>query len=59
MLPLFNEHGYLPLGIHPWTVVGLVARFGTGSPEREVETQELLGFIDRQRRPKGVVEVTL
>ena len=24
MLPLFNEHGYLPLGIHPWTVVELV-----------------------------------
>jgi len=59
MLPLFNEHGYLPLGIHPWTVVELAARFGSGSPEREVETQELLGFIDRQRRPNEVVEVIL
>jgi len=50
MLPLFNEYGYLPPGIHPCTVVELVARFGSGSPEREVETQELLGFIDWARR---------
>ncbi len=50
MLPLFNEHGYLPLGIHPCTVVELVARFGSGSPDREVETQELLEFIDWARR---------
>jgi hypothetical protein len=49
MLPLFNEHGYLPPGIHPCTVVELVARFGSGSPEPEVETQELLGFIDWAR----------
>jgi hypothetical protein len=49
MLPRFNEHGYLPAGIHPCPVAELVARFGTGSPEREVETQELLGFIDWAR----------
>jgi hypothetical protein len=46
MLPLFNEHGYFPPGTHPCTVVELMARFGSGSPEPEVETQELLGFID-------------
>jgi len=45
MLPRFSEHGYLPPGIHPCTVAELVDRFGSGSPEREVETQELLGFI--------------
>src|SRR3954469_18883848 len=50
MIPLFGEHGYLPPGIHPCTVAELVARFGTGSPEREVETQELLEFIDWARQ---------
>src|SRR5271157_6553999 len=50
MLPLFNELGYLPSGIHPCILAELVARFGTGSPEREVETQELLGFIDWARQ---------
>jgi hypothetical protein len=50
MLPLLNELGYLPPGIHPCTVAELVARFGSGSPEREVETQELLGFIDWARQ---------
>ena len=49
MLPRFNEHGYLPPGIHPCPVAELVARFGTGSPERKVATQELLGFIDWAR----------
>jgi hypothetical protein len=50
MIPLFGEHGYLTPGIHPCTVAQLVARFGTGSPERELETQELLGFIDWPRQ---------
>jgi hypothetical protein len=50
MLPPFNEHGYLPPGIHPCDVEELVSRFGSGSPEREVETQELLEFIDWTRR---------
>jgi hypothetical protein len=50
MLPLFNEQGYLPPGIHPCTVAELAARFGSGSPERVVETQELLGFIDWARQ---------
>jgi hypothetical protein len=39
----------LPPGIHPCNVAELVARFGTGSPEREVETQELIEFIDWAR----------
>ncbi len=50
MVPPFGDDGYLPQGIHPCTVAELVARFGAGSPEREVETQELLEFIDWARR---------
>ncbi|MBC8873323.1 MAG: hypothetical protein H8E44_28130 [Planctomycetes bacterium] len=50
MLPQFDENGYLPPGIHRCEVDEIVKRFGTGSPEREVETQELLDFIEWARR---------
>jgi len=50
MIPPFNEHGYLQPGIHLCTLEELVARFGSGSPEREVETNELIGFIEWARR---------
>ncbi|MGD9632272.1 MAG: hypothetical protein AB7G28_25875 [Pirellulales bacterium] len=45
MLPTFDEFGNLPPGIHRCAVDELIARFGSGSPEREVETKELLDFI--------------
>lgn len=50
MLPAFNEFGYLPPGIHIATIEEIVARFGTGSPEREVETLELTSFVDWARQ---------
>ena len=45
MLPPFDEFGYLPPGIHACGVQELIVRFGNGSPEREVETQELIDFF--------------
>jgi hypothetical protein len=45
VLPPCDEFGNLPPGIHRCTVDELVSRFGSGSPEREVETKELLDFI--------------
>ncbi len=50
MIPEFGEHGYLPPGIHRCTDEELVGRFGDGSPERQVETQELLEFLEWARR---------
>lgn len=50
MLPRFNEIGYLPPGIHPCDIDELFARFGSGSPEREIEIQELTDFIAWARR---------
>jgi hypothetical protein len=49
MPPAFDEFGNLPPGIHLATIEEVVLRFGIGSPEREVEGQELLGFVDRAR----------
>jgi hypothetical protein len=50
MLPPFDEYGLLPPGIHRVSVDVLVESFGSGSPEREVETRELLEFIDWAKR---------
>jgi hypothetical protein len=50
LLPPFDEHGNLPPGIHSCNPAELVDRFGSGSPERDVQTEELLGFIDWARR---------
>ncbi|MDA0836409.1 MAG: hypothetical protein O3B01_04595 [Planctomycetota bacterium] len=45
MLPQFNENGYLPPGLHRCTFEELSERFGSGSPEREVEIKELEEFV--------------
>ncbi len=50
MIPDFRENGYLPPGIHRCADEELVGRLGGGSPERQVETQELLEFLDWARR---------
>jgi len=45
MLPAFDDVGNLPPGIHSCPVTELVARFGSGSEERETEIRELEQFI--------------
>jgi hypothetical protein len=50
LLPSFNELGYLPGGIHLCDLEEVIAKFGVGSPEREVETQELIDFVAWARR---------
>ena len=46
MLPPFDDFGNLPPGIHSCSVPDLIARFGSGSEERETEISELLLFIN-------------
>lgn len=58
MLPPFDEHGYLPPGIHRCNAEALVQRFGVGSPEREVETSELVQFIAWAKRA-GVLRLII
>ena len=50
MLPPFDDVGNLPPGIHPCSVAELIARFGSGSEEREAEIGELVQFIEAARR---------
>jgi hypothetical protein len=49
MLPDFDEFGNLPAGVHLATIEEVVLRFGVGSPEREVEGQELMEFVNWAR----------
>ncbi|SRR5712692_10316169 len=50
MLPEFDQFGNLPPGIYRCVPEELVERFGHGSPERKVETKELLRFIEWARQ---------
>lgn len=42
-LPAFNEHGELPEGVHQASLEDVLARFGSGSPQRE----EVAGRLQR------------
>jgi hypothetical protein len=55
-LPDFNEFGDLPEGIHPASLAEVVARFGSGTPQRVAVTDRLrriyqlvaaTGYLDR------------
>jgi hypothetical protein len=45
MLPSFDANGNLPSGIHKAPLDEVVATFGQGSPDRQVETAELVDFV--------------
>lgn len=50
MIPPFDEHGYLPPGIHPATVDELDARFGRESEVRRVQMESLRWLVELARR---------
>ena len=58
MLPPFDDNGNLPVGVHTASIDEVLTRFGAGSPEREVEGEELADFIDWARK-KGIFRVVL
>ena len=50
MIPPFDEHGYLPPGIHPATLEEVGARFGCESEVRRVQMESLRWLVDLARR---------
>ena len=58
MIPPFDEHGYLPAGIHPATLDEVEARFGCESELRGVQMESLRWLVDLVRRA-GVVRLVL
>lgn len=41
-LPDFNDNGDLPEGVHQATIAEVITRFGTGTPQRQMVTTNLL-----------------
>jgi hypothetical protein len=58
VIPPFNEHGYLPPGIHPATLDEVESRFGYGSELRRVQLESLRWVVDLAGRA-GVVRLII
>lgn len=58
MIPPFDEHGYLPPGVHPATLEEVEARFGYGSELRRVQAESLRWLVDAARRA-GVLRLVI
>jgi hypothetical protein len=50
MIPAFDEHGYLPPGIHQATLDEIAARFGQESELRRAQMESLRWLMDLARR---------
>lgn len=50
MIPPFNEHGYLPSGVHLATIDEVAARFGCESEVRRVQIESLRWLVEFARR---------
>jgi hypothetical protein len=49
MIPAFDEHGYLPPGIHPATPAEIEERFGKSTEMRRAEMESLYWLVDLAR----------
>ena len=58
MIPPFDEHGYLPRGIHPATLDEVAARFGSESEVRRVQMESLRWLVELARRA-GVARLVI
>ena len=58
MIPEFDEHGYLPAGVHPATMEEVAERFGGPSELRRVQVESLRWLVDLARRA-GVRRIIL
>ncbi len=58
MIPLFNDNGYLPPGIHPATLDEIAERFGQESEVRRAQMESLHWLIDLARRA-GVERIVI
>lgn len=50
MIPDFDDHGYLPSGIHPATLDEIAARFGQEPELRRVQMESLRWLVDLAKR---------
>jgi hypothetical protein len=50
MIPDFDEHGYLPAGVHPASLDEIEARFGRQSEVRHVQMESLRWLVELVKR---------
>jgi hypothetical protein len=58
MLPDFDEHGYLPPGVHPTHIEEIEVRFGRQSELRQVQMESVRWLVELARRA-GVTRLVL
>ena len=58
MIPPFDEHGFLPPGIHPATLDEIDSRFGQVSELRRVQMESVRWMVELARRA-GVKRIVL
>jgi hypothetical protein len=58
MIPEFNDHGFLPPGIHPAGLDEIEARFGRQSELRRVQMQSLGWLVDIAQRA-GIARIII
>lgn len=58
MIPLFNDNGYLPPGIHSATLDEIAERFGSGSEIRRVQMESIRWLVEIAARA-GVPRIVL
>jgi hypothetical protein len=46
MIPRFNQHGYLPRGVHRATLDEIAERFGSESEMRKVQFESLRWLVE-------------
>ncbi len=51
-LPAFDSCGDLPVGVHPATLAEVIARFGRGTPQRELVTARLVRIYELAQRTR-------
>lgn len=50
MIPPFDDHGYLPAGVHPATLEEIEGRFGRETEVRRAQAESLRWLVDLARR---------
>lgn len=58
MIPAFDEHGYLPAGVHRAAIDEVISRFGRDSDQRVACGQSLLWLVPMCRRA-GILRLIL
>ena len=58
MIPLFDDNGYLPPGVHPATLDEIKDRFGSESELRRVQMESLNWLVELARRA-GVARLVI